>query len=151
MNKAEIDIEKVTGWSKDDYADLCKMDMVDIGRTMIQAREELDLATALKSRCEKRYDALKRLLPKKMEDQGVEKFTVDGRGIRVQIEVYASIPADHRDMAYEWLRKHGLGDVISNTVNGSTLKAMVKEQISIGHHLPEDLFKVMMEPQARFY
>lgn len=151
MGKDKEDVKKFTGFSETDLVSLEKMSMVDLGRTMGIVREELDRAASIKTMFEHQYDTLKRMLPKKMESEGVERFTVDGRGIAVRVEVYASIPADKREEAYLWLRKNGLGSVITNTVNGSTLKAMVKEQVSLGHTLPDDLFKVTMEPQARFY
>lgn len=145
------DPEKLTGFSAEDLSIINKMSAVDMGRLMVQVRQELDAATDVKSRFEKQYDTIKRALPKKMEEAGLEKFTVDGRPITTRIEIYTSIPADHREEAYAWLRKHGLGEIITNTVNGSTLRATVKEQLHNGQHFPEDLFKITMEPQARFY
>jgi len=146
-----IEMEKRTGFSINELETLERFDAVEIGRTFISIRGELDEARAIKSRLEKKYDTLKKRLAQKMEDEGLEKFSVDGKNITTRVEVFASIPKDHREDAYNWLKDNGYGEIIIDTVNAQTLKSLVKEQLSEGKSFPEDLIKIYTELQARFY
>lgn len=79
----------------------------------------------------------------RMEDEGISTITVDGVGrVSLQGDLYARIPADKRQAAFEWLRDNGHGDVITETIPASTLKAMAKEMLKKGETLPEDYFKI---------
>lgn len=90
------------------------------------------------------YDQLKlKGLPDLMAELEMRTFTVEGIG-RVQLagDVYASIPADKKDEAYNWLKSNNYGSLVQETVNSSTLKAWAKEGMTQGREMPEDLFKV---------
>ena len=92
----------------------------------------------------KEYDYLRlSLIPKLFEDRGVSNMTMPEIG-RVQLaaDIYASIPADRREEAYQWLDDNGFGDLITNTVNASTLKAFLKRRVVAGEEIPDGLFKV---------
>ena len=43
----------------------------------------------------------------------------DGSAVEVKPFVYASIPSDKKDDAYNWLRQNGLGDIIKNEISVS--------------------------------
>lgn len=78
------------------------------------------------------------LLPQKMDEQGIQNVKIDGVGrIGLRGEVYASILAENRELAYDWLRSTGRASLITNTVNPSTLKACAKEWIKNGEEIPE--------------
>ena len=78
------------------------------------------------------------LLPEAMDEDGVSNISIDGVGrITLRGEVFASIRADNREAAYEWLRDTGRGSLISETVNASTLKAAVKEWLKQGEEIPD--------------
>lgn len=78
-----------------------------------------------------------------MEELGLEKARIEGIGsIRLDSDVYASISAGMKHPAMNWLVENKFGDLIQETVNSSTLRAWVKEQLKKGTYLPEDLFKV---------
>jgi len=77
-------------------------------------------------------------LPQMMEDAEVEKMTIEGVGtLYTQAGVYASILASDRDKAYDWLREHGHGDIVKETVHHQSLTAWVKEMLGDGNQLPE--------------
>jgi len=147
----EEEVEKNTGFSIAEIGSLESMDAATMGKAMIATRNDLDQYKATKARYEKRYEWLRKHLPKKMEDEGIEKFTIDGKNIRIGSQLFASILKDNRLFAYDWLRSNGLGDIIVETVNSSTLKATVKEQMGQGVNFPEELFKVTLEEWAQFY
>lgn len=90
------------------------------------------------------YDVLRlELIPAKMEEEGIERLSVAGIG-RVSLtgDMYVSTRKDHIEEFYGWLRDSGLGDLIQETVNSSTLKAFVKKRIQAGEPVPEDFVKV---------
>lgn len=56
-------------------------------------------------------------IPDMMHELGMEQFVLnDGTGVEIKPEVYASIPEAKREMALEWLRQNGFGDLIKRTL-----------------------------------
>lgn len=73
----------------------------------------------------------------------------EGFRVGLSSRMFASIPADKREAAYQWLREHELGDLITNTVNAQTLSAAAKtlmEEKNI--ELPSELFTVAYVPNT---
>ena len=71
---------------------------------------------------EERKQALRELtegrIPEALHEMGLSSFKMaDGSAIEVKPFYSASIPADRRGEAYEWLRSHGYDDIIKNTVS----------------------------------
>ena len=82
------------------------------------------------------------ILPSILDIEGQSSVPLDdGFRVGVQQKLYASIKGGKRDEAFDWLRENGLEDVITETVNASTLSAAVKVMI-------EDHFK---EPPAEVF
>lgn len=103
--------------------------------------DEIDEARKVLS---KTYDWLRHsLMIDKMDDAGLESFSVAGVGrVYIQSSLNASIRAGAKEGAYEWLGDHGHGDLIQETVNSSSLKALAKAKIQDNDPLPEELFNV---------
>lgn len=81
------------------------------------------------------------LLPQAMEENEIEKFTVDGVGsIYTQMKVYAYITKENEPLFHAWLRDQGHGELIKEYVFPATLSAFAKEQLEQGNDLP-DWFK----------
>lgn len=81
------------------------------------------------------------LVPAAFEREGIKSFTLDeGYRVGVGVRFVASIKAENRDKALEWLRNNGLEDLIIQTVNASTLSATGKNLLENGRELPEDIF-----------
>lgn len=89
------------------------------------------------------------LLPEAYEREGISTLTTAERD-RVTITelVRGSIRADQREDAYKWLRDNGYADLISETVNASTLSSFIKERLEEGVSLPEELFVTSTTSQA---
>jgi len=121
-----------------------EMNVTELAQLFKSYKEELDLLKASTSAVQKEFDILrKEVLPEKMEETGFDNVKVTGVGrISLRAEMYASIKADHKEQAYEWLVSEGHEDLIKPTVNASTLKAFCKEQISEGVELPDEFFSV---------
>ena len=60
----------------------------------------------------------------------------------------ASILKDHRGEAYTWLRTHGLGGLIIETVNAQSLSGAAGELIEQGKELPDTFFKTSIYTYA---
>lgn len=119
--------------------------LIELATKMNEIRMLLDEAKAVKVDLQKKFDALRlNLVPSAMDDDGITSMNVDGIGrVGLTSDIYASIPAEHREEAWGWLRDHRHGGIIKETINAGTLKATLKAIIKKGEEtLPEDLFKV---------
>jgi len=89
------------------------------------------------------YDVLRfELVPEQMEEDGVEKLTLEGVGrISLTGDLNIQVLKQNRPDLFAWFKKNKLGDLIQSTVNSSTLKAWVKRRIEDGKPVPE-LIKV---------
>lgn len=77
-------------------------------------------------------------LPQAMDDNEIEKFTVDGVGvIFTQMKVYAYVKKENEEKFHEWLRENGHGDLIKAYVFPATLSSFAKEQLEAGVELPD--------------
>lgn len=73
----------------------------------------------------------------------------EGFRVGLSSRLFASIPVEHRDQAYQWLRDNGLGDLITSTVNAQTLSAAAKNLMEEKNkELPGDLFTVAFVPNT---
>jgi hypothetical protein len=81
-------------------------------------------------------------IPAAFEEMGIDgSVRVKGYGrLGLTDDLSCSINADHKDEAYAWLADRGLNPI--PTINSSTLKAFIKEEISKGEPVPDDLFKL---------
>jgi len=80
------------------------------------------------------------LLPEAMRAAGFT--TVNHRVGRVSISSHISASMVEKDGALAWLRTHGLGDLIIETVNSQTLGAQAKAMLEAGDELPPEHFKI---------
>ena len=97
-------------------------DLTSVGALAKRAKElekEIeDLDKVLSERKEQQRKLLEESIPAKLEELGMKKFTMaDGSNIEVKPFYSASIKADNRAQAFEWLRQHGFDDIIKNTVS----------------------------------
>ena len=84
-----------------------------------------------------------------MEAQELDGLKVEGIGrVHLQSDIRASIKADNKAAAYEWLGDNGHGGLITETVNASSLKAFCKDKMKNGEELPEELFKTSVFTRA---
>jgi len=89
------------------------------------------------------------VLPELFESEGVKTLNLTS-GFRVSIRevIRASVKADAKIDAYQWLYNNDLGDLITNTVNASSLSATARTLNEEGRELPADLFNVATLPQV---
>lgn len=117
---------------------------VEMARAFVHVRRFKDELDELAKRVSKTYEEWKTVkLPQAFEKAGVPSIPLD-EGYRVGVShlVRASIKPEAREAAYEWLRSNGLGDLITNTVNSSTLSAVAKSMTEENQELDSELFNV---------
>jgi hypothetical protein len=118
--------------------------VIQLAKEMRRLQVEKDNHNFSLSILQKRLDEI-RLgeLPEAMDEAGINSLSIDGVGrVSTRADLYASIPADFKQMAWQWLIANGYENLITQTINASTFKAWAKEQLKAGEELPEELFKI---------
>jgi len=94
-------------------------------------KTELDSRSASKTLIQKMYDHLTMaIVPDRMDDEGVSTMNVTGVGrLQVAANIRCSCPAPNKEALYKWLKDNNHAAMIQPTVNSSTLKAFVVEQM----------------------
>lgn len=83
-------------------------------------------------------------IPDLMAEANITNMKVSGIGrVTVQGAIRASIKAGQGDAVRKWLESCGFGDMVTSTVQSSTLKAFLKKRIVEGEGYPDELFNVM--------
>jgi len=124
----------------------------DAIKTQAEVRDELDAVGALKSALEKRHDWLRTAVtPARMDEKGITTITVAGIGrVTLQDDVFVSVPAETKAQAHLWFGDMGFSDLITSTINGSTLAAWIRKRIKSGEELPPaELVKVTPYTRAQ--
>lgn len=118
------------------------MNMQELAEKFRELQAALKDSKAVSSEIQKEFDYLRKsILPDKMEELGFDTVNITGVGrISLRAEMYASIVAEQKEAAFAWLSENGHGALIKDTVNASSLKAFMKEQINLGEIFPEELF-----------
>jgi len=135
------------------YAKYDPMTLVELGQAMEEVRRVLDEAKEIKTKLEKEYDFICSVkIPPALEASGLKNFRLaSGKGIRVQDEVYVSLPVERFATMKIWLQERGEDAIIKESINPSTLKAFVTGRIKDGKEYPAELVNVNIIPKARFF
>ena len=132
---ADHDEEKV--YPKDEFRALYKdTDLLTCVHAMSKLRDRKEKGEEVMAKINAEYDVLRiEVIPKKMEDEGLENLKVKGVG-RVNLTGDMYIKQANKSGLFSWLRKNKLGDLIQEGVNSSTLKAFIKGRIKDGKPVP---------------
>jgi hypothetical protein len=84
------------------------------------------------------------ILPECFEREGLSSFTTKS-GYRVTVSSTVRATIADKVGGYEWLRENGLGDIITETVNASTMGAVAKGMLEEGKELPDQFFKTYIQ------
>lgn len=120
------------------------MSLTELAAEFQKAKDELDRCTKIKTQAQKLHDFLaENVIPERMDEEGFDTVKIAGIGrLQVKSDIRCVCPARNRDELAEWLRNHDHGTLVSTTVNASTLKAFVKEQMKEGGDYPDDLLTI---------
>lgn len=121
---------------------------VELSRAMVALRTAKDKIDASLEQFNKIYDDTRvRRLPELFDKNQIPNITLE-EGFRVGVShsVRASVRANMKDAAIEWLREHQLGDIVSETINASTLSAVARTMAEDNRQLDETIFAVYVQP-----
>lgn len=124
-------------------------DAITMARVMVvlhrlnDKMEELHRSSSTLGKFGKAYETFrKETMPHILEAAGVTHVPLsEGFRVGMSSQVFASIKPGQKTAAYDWLRSNGLGDLITDTVNSSTLSAALRKKIEDDNEEPPaDLF-----------
>lgn len=107
-------------------------------------QEQKDALEADLSAINKELDTIRtKKIPELMESMELRNVTIEGIG-RVQLaaDIYASTREGKKDAAMQWLRDLGYENMIQETYNSSSLKALLRRMLAEGVDIPDDIFNV---------
>lgn len=126
---------------------------IELSRAFVRVRLLKDEMDAIMKSFDAFYEELAKVkLPAVFDMHKVPSITLD-EGYRVTIShsMRASIRGGaDKQAAYEWLRSNGLGDIVTETVNASTLSAVAKTMAEENRELDADLFNVAVLANTSF-
>lgn len=94
---------------------------------MLALRDEQEALEDDLKRIKKKLEETEQSLFECMVNNQVEKFTRTGYSFAPTIKTRASIPAENKEHAMEWLKQSEYADIVKETVNAQTLTSLVKE------------------------
>lgn len=115
---------------------------IDLAILQAKLKEAHEAAEDIKSTLGKVYDWVRTIaLPERMDEEGLETMKVVGVGrVSLTADLHAFIK--DKETGYQWLEDHGHGDLVTETVNAASLKALLRRMMRDGQEIPEDIFKV---------
>ena len=118
-------------------ADLNNLRDLVIKMKVLMAQKE-DQEVAVKATNAELDDLRLKQIPEMCEALGIKNATFEGVG-RVQLatDLYCSTKAGQKDTAMQWLRDCGYEDMVSETYNASSMKALIRRLIEEGTEIPE--------------
>lgn len=125
-------------------------DVVELTRAFVALRMVKDAAEDTFKPFNALYEKMKiEGMPQKFEQAGVPTINLD-EGYRVTIShlVRATVKSDRKQEAYQWLRDNQLEDIVTETVNASTLSAVAKTLGEENRELDPELFSVAIIPNT---
>lgn len=114
------------------------LELVDLVKLMASIRRELDDTREKAAELQRKWDFLRiESIPPKMEEEGLESARISGVGT-LSLAADAWIGTKDQSALFQWLEANGHGDLITETVNASTLKAFMKECLRNGEEIPDE-------------
>lgn len=116
----------------------------ELAQRLAELRDQISSKEAEVSLLKEEREILqKKVLPEKMGADGMQNVTVKGVGrLSIRPDMQVSVLAENRTLLQRWLKDNGFGELVVETINSSTLKAFVKEQVNEGNDLPFDLINI---------
>ena len=85
----------------------------------------------------------KKVVPERLDNDGMQNVTIKGVGRwQVASDMYLNTPKDQKEALQGWLIDHGHGALIQETVNASSLKALIREMMKKDEPIPEGIVNI---------
>ena len=142
MNKIETD--KILDAIPDMESNYESMELAELAESLANTKANLELLGSLKTSIQKTYDRLSiDIIPDKMDEAKVSTMKVIGVGrLQTKSDIRCHTPSDRSDDLKRWLTENGHAALIAETVNASTLKALIKEMMRENRAWPETIVNV---------
>ena len=112
-------------------------DINKLAKAMQKTKEKHSQAKDKASEIWHEHDYLRMIaIPKMLESMNISSCKVKGVGT-IGTRADASCKTLNSDDLAEWLKTNDLGDIVKSAVNGSTLKAVMKQRLKDGESLPD--------------
>tara|TARA_R110000772_G_scaffold268452_1_gene395568 strand:+ start:13297 stop:13800 length:504 start_codon:yes stop_codon:yes gene_type:complete len=99
-------------------------------------------ADSVKKQLGKMYDDLRVIqIPTKMDDEGIESQKITDLGL-LMLTDDLRVKVEDKEAEFEWLETTLNGDLIQDTVNAGSLKALLRRRLKAGEEVPSDIFTV---------
>lgn len=124
------------------------MDVVEFSRFFLQMRVLKDRIDEVFKPFNDLYTQTREIdLPAKFEEAGVPSVSLsEGYRVTVAHSVRAAVKGGMKDTAIEWLNNNGLSDIVTETINASTLSAVARSMAEENRELDPDIFSVYVQP-----
>jgi len=150
MNNINFEKDRIDSVTQIDSTKTLSDEVIKLRNLEEQIAASEDHTKTLK---EKARELSQGVIPEMMKEMNVTKLKLkDGASIEVTNFYSARISAEKQEEAFNWLRKHGLGDIIKNDVTvtfgrGEDNKAMAYATLAKGQGY-EPVQKIGVHPQT---
>lgn len=130
-----------------------EMDPIELSRFFVDVRLLKEHLEAVIKPFDAFYEELAKVtIPTVFDAHKVPSITLEeGYRITVSHALRASIRGGtDKQVAHQWLRDNGLGDIVTETVNASTLSAVAKTMAEENRELNGELFNVAVLANTSF-
>jgi hypothetical protein len=120
------------------------MTTIEVVKGMDELRKTKDQLEAELKAVNAEYDFLRHIyIPERFENEGIDNLKVTDVGrVSLTSDIRVAVNAADKDQVFEYFDAMGKGDIVTKTINASTLKAVVKTMILQGEEVPENIIKV---------
>lgn len=87
------------------------------------------------------------IIPEMFDRDQITSFNTR-EGYRVTVSMATRASMTDKILGSKWLKENGLGSIVTETVNASTLSATAKTMLEDGKELPPELFNVYLQPNT---
>jgi len=150
MDKIDYEQDRVESITQADAAKTLSDKVIELKRI----EDEIQNAEESISKLKEQAKTLSQFeIPKMMEEMHITKLKLkDGESVEIKKIYGASIPQQHQEAAFTWLRENGLGDIIKNDITvtfgrGEDNKASEDATLAQGQGF-EPVQKIGVHPQT---
>ena len=150
MDKIDYEQDRVESITQADAAKTLSDKVIELKRI----EDEIQNAEESISKLKEQAKTLSQFeIPKMMEEMHITKLKLkDGESVEIKKIYGASIPPQHQEAAFTWLRENGLGDIIKNDITvtfgrGEDNKASEYATLAQGQGF-EPVQKIGVHPQT---
>lgn len=94
---------------------------------LVNVRGEIETAEAVLDGLKKKKEEIEQDMFAMMVEEGIDGLKHGGYSFSPSVRPFASLAAETKEEAFEWLRENGYGDLVKEAVNANSLSSLYKE------------------------